>query len=60
MKKHRLRKLLLVIALLAAYICAIVLPYARQPAVTAATIEGFTASDFYGNSDTGEIGRAHV
>ena len=57
MKKHRLRKLLLVIALLAAYICAIVLPYARQPAVTAATIEGFTASDFYGNSDTGERAR---
>ncbi len=57
MKKHRLRKLLLVIALLAAYICAIVLPYARQPAVTAATIEGFTASDFYGDSDTGERAR---
>lgn len=57
MKKHRLRKLLLVIALLAAYICAIVLPYARQPAVTAATIEGFTASDFYGDSDTGQRAR---
>ena len=57
MKKHRLRNRLLVLFLLLAYICAIVLPYARQPAVTAATIEGFTASDFYGNSDTGERAR---
>ena len=57
MKKHRLRNRLIVLFLLAAYICAIVLPYARQPAVTAATIEGFTASDFYGNSDTGERAR---
>ncbi len=43
MKKHRLRKLLLVIALLAAYACAIVLPYASQPSVTAATVESFSA-----------------
>ena len=57
MKKHRLRKLLLLMVLLLAYICAIVLPYARQPAVTAATIEGFTASDFYGDSDTGQRAR---
>nr|WP_304442689.1 phospholipase D family protein [uncultured Acetatifactor sp.] len=57
MKKHRLRNRLLVLFLLLAYICAIVLPYARQPAVTAATIEGFTASDFYGDSDTGERAR---
>ena len=45
MKKHRLRNRLLVLFLLLAYVCAIVLPYARQPAVTAATIEGFTASE---------------
>lgn len=57
MKKHRLRKLLLLMVLLLAYVCAIVLPYARQPAVTAATIEGFTASDFYGDSATGQRAR---
>lgn len=57
MKKHRLRNRLLVLFLLLAYVCAIVLPYARQPAVTAATIEGFTASDFYGDSDTGQRAR---
>lgn len=57
MKKHRLRNRLIVLFLLLAYVCAIVLPYARQPAVTAATIEGFTASDFYGDSDTGERAR---
>lgn len=57
MKKHQLRKLLLLMVLLLAYVCAIVLPYARQPAVTAATIEGFTASDFYGDSDTGQRAR---
>ncbi len=57
MKKHRLRNRLIVLFLLLAYVCAIVLPYARQPAVTAATIEGFTASDFYGDSDTGQRAR---
>ncbi len=57
MKKHRLRNRLLVLFLLLAYVCAIVLPYARQPAVTAATIEGFTASDFYGDSATGQRAR---
>lgn len=48
---------MIVLFLLLAYVCAIVLPYARQPAVTAATIEGFTASDFYGDSDTGQRAR---
>nr|WP_300818022.1 phospholipase D family protein [uncultured Acetatifactor sp.] len=57
MKKHRLRKLLLVIALLAAYACAIVLPYASQPSVTAATVESFSAADFYGEGDNGERAR---
>ena len=57
MKKHRLRKLLLVIALLAAYACAIVLPYASQPSITAATAESFSASDFYGEADSGERAR---
>ncbi len=36
-KRHPLRKLLIVLTLLAAYACAIILPYARQPAVTADT-----------------------
>ncbi len=57
MKKHRLRKLLLVIALLAAYACAIVLPYASQPSVTAATAESFSAADFYGEGESGERAR---
>lgn len=54
MKKHRLRKICIILLLLLAYACAIVLPYSRQPAVTADTMEQFSASDFYGNTDTCE------
>nr|WP_289767683.1 phospholipase D-like domain-containing protein [uncultured Acetatifactor sp.] len=54
MKKHRLRKICIILLLLLAYACAIVLPYSRQPAVTADTMEQFSASGFYGNTDTCE------
>ena len=54
MKKHRLRKLCVILLLILAYACAIVLPYSRQPAITADTRKQFSASDFYGDSDTGE------
>ena len=57
MKRHRLRKLLIVIALLLAYAGAVVLPYARQPAVSADTVEGFSASGFYADADSGQRAR---
>ncbi len=57
-KRHPLRKLLIVLTLLAAYACAIILPYARQPAVTADTAGQFSSVSFYGEEDSGE--RAHV
>ena len=43
-KRHPLRKLLIVLTLLAAYACAIILPYARQPAVTADTAGQFSSA----------------
>ncbi len=57
-KMVRFVQSLIVLTLLAAYACAIILPYARQPAVTADTAGQFSSVSFYGEEDSGE--RAHV